>query len=99
MAVTKTPMIAVYKQDESSTAEEEFLYFLKWVNKDFHMDNYCKADWSLCKINHSKMPVTWHDERQYENGISHKCNFITTSKNKSTELFLMCNCFVDCFTY
>lgn len=87
MTVTKTPMIAVYKQDKFSTAEEEDLHFLEWVNKDLHMDNYHKADWSLCKINHSKMPVTWHDERQYEKRISHKCNFITASKNKSTKLF------------
>lgn len=61
------------------------------------MDNYRKTDWGLCKINHSKIPVTSSDERQYENGISHKYNSITASENKSTELFLMWNCFVDCF--
>lgn len=97
MAVTKAPMIAVCKQDKFSTAEEEVLHFLKWVNKDFYMDNFCKAYWSLCKMNHSKMPVTCLDKRKYENGTSHKCNSITASKNKCTELFLMCNCFVDCF--
>lgn len=58
MVVTKTPLITVYKQDKFSTAEV-FLHFLKQMNKDFHMDNYHKADWSLCKVNYSKIPVTF----------------------------------------
>lgn len=59
------------------------------------MDNYHKAEWSLCKINHSKIPVISSDERQYENKFNHKDNSITASKNRSTEIFLMYNCFVD----
>lgn len=61
------------------------------------MDNYHEADWCLRKINYSKIPVTSSDEKQYENGIKHKDNSITASKKISIELFLMLNCFVDCF--
>lgn len=43
----KNSHVRVYKQDKFSTTEEVVLHFLKQVNKDFHMDNYCKADWSF----------------------------------------------------
>lgn len=96
MVVTKTPMTTVYKQVGFST-REVFLHFLKWVNKEFHMDNYHKADWGLYKTNYSNIPVNSSDERQHNKGINHKDNSITVSGNKNTELFLICNCFGDCF--